>query len=414
MKRASAWSDSKMRIGFVSSYPPQRCGIAAYTASLAAGVRSIRGGGDGPFVISECGGLDGRDRGTVSFPTFRRSDDYAFTVAERASALGLDVLHIQHSADILGTDERLLRLLVLLARRDVRSVVTFHSVHSWWTSALERRFGVTRFQRAVSELADAVVVHAVRGMRDELVAERVPREKIHVIPHGTELIATPSQSEAKASLGVHENDPLFLYFGFIHPQKGVHTLLSAMRHLMRVEPRARLFLVGYVQNPNGVNRAYVALLERMAAARGLADRVTFRSGFVSDESARVLYRAADVVLLPYRQGYGSASGVAHQAIGAGRLVLCSRSPKFAEMAAIDPGLIVPSQSPRAWAAAMAGLVRNSSRRARLMEKIEHFAAETAWSRVAERHLALYASLLAGGEPPRHGRKGRPRAELQIG
>ena len=113
MKRASAWSDSKMRIGFVSSYLPQRCGIAAYTASLAAGIRSIRGGGDGPFVISECGSLDGRDRGTVSFPTFRRSEDYAFTVAERASALGLDVLHIQHSADILGTDARLLRLLVL-------------------------------------------------------------------------------------------------------------------------------------------------------------------------------------------------------------------------------------------------------------------------------------------------------------
>src|SRR5882672_12479110 len=112
-----------MRVCYVSSYPPQRCGIAAYTASLAAGVRAS-GEDDGPFVLAERGAHDGQDRGVVSLPTFRRMDDYSLAVATRASALGAQVVHVQHSADIFGTDDRLPRLLVLLRRRDIRSVVT--------------------------------------------------------------------------------------------------------------------------------------------------------------------------------------------------------------------------------------------------------------------------------------------------
>jgi glycosyltransferase involved in cell wall biosynthesis len=399
-----------MRVCYVSSYPPQRCGIAAYTASLAAGVRAS-GEDDGPFVLAEHGAHDGQARGIVSLPTFRRQDDYALAVATRASALGAQVVHVQHSADIFGTDDRLLRLLALLRRRDIRSVVTFHSVHSFWTGALERRFGVARFQRSVGELADAVVVHAVRGMEEELLAERVQREKIHVISHGTELIDAPSQSDARRFLGLPDEGPLFLYFGFIHPQKSVHTVLLAMEHLVNLEPAARLCIAGHVQNPSGVNRAYAVMLRCMAASPGVAGRVIFRPGFASDADTRALYRAADVVLLPYLQGYGSASGVAHQAVGAGRLMLCSRSPKFAEIAAeIDSELIVPTQRPRAWAEAMAGLVRNSSRREHLAGKVARFARETSWRNVGRRHLELYATLIAGSRPLRsYGRSGRSRA-----
>jgi glycosyltransferase involved in cell wall biosynthesis len=402
-----------MRICYVSSYPPQLCGIAAYTASLSAGVRSAGEDDDEPFVLSEYGAFDGRDHGVVSLPTFRRSEDYSLSVAARASALGAQVVHVQHSADIFGTDDRLLRLLALLRGRGIRSVVTFHSVHSFWTGALERKFGIARFQRSVGELADAVVVHAVRGMEEELLAEGVRREKIHVIPHGTEPIDAPSQSEARRLLRLSGDGPLFLYFGFVHPQKGVHTVLLAMERLVRLEPRARLCIAGHVQNPSGVNRAYAAMLRSMAKSPRVAGRVIFRPGFASDVDTRALYRAADVVLLPYWQEYGSASGVAHQALGAGRLVLCSRSPKFAEIAeSIDPDLIVPTYSARAWAEAMVCLLRDSSRRERLAEKAARFARETSWQNIGRRHLALYGTLVAGVESVhRYGSAGRARAEF---
>ncbi|HEX3596770.1 MAG TPA: glycosyltransferase [Polyangiaceae bacterium] len=382
-----------MRIGFVSSYRPQRCGVAAYTAALAGGMRAS-GGGHELFAFSEMGSLTGSDGTLCSVPTFRRADDYVLAVAARAATFGIDVLHVQHSSDILGVDERLPRLLTLLRARGVRTVVTLHSVHSPRTAAFERLFGVSQFHRNLGALADAVVVHGARGMRDELVRQGLSRSKVHVIGHGTELVGAPSREEARAQLGLPAGVPLLLCFGFLHPQKSLHTVLLAMRRLARRVPEARLCLAGHVQNPNAVNRAYLACLHWLAERGELADRIILRRGYATDADARAFYRAADIVLLPYRQSYGSASGVAHQAAGAGRLMLCSASPKFAEVGeSIDPSLVVPTQSAEAWAGAIAGLLCDSKHRDELTERVARFAKATSWPSVGERHLALYRRVM---------------------
>ena len=106
-----------------------------------------------------------------------------------------------------------------------------------------------------------------------------------------------------------------------------------------------------------------------------------------------LYGASDIVLVPYAQGYGSASGIAHQAIGAHRVPLCSRSPKFSEIgAAIDPGLVVPTHSPRAWAEAMTGLLTDSARLASLGEKVTNYAHDTSWPNIALQHERVYRAV----------------------
>jgi glycosyltransferase involved in cell wall biosynthesis len=266
-------------------------------------------------------------------------------------------------------------------------------VHAPASAAAERLFGVRRFHRKLGELADAVVVHGARGMRDELLSQGLAPAKVHVIGHGTELTTAPSRAEARQRLGLPADVPLLLYFGFVHPQKSVHTLLFAMRRLLRQVPEARLCVAGHVQKPTPANRAYHAGLRWLAARGELADRIILRRGFATDEDAHALYRAADIVLLPYRQAYGSASGVAHQAAGAGSLLLCSSSPKFAEVAeGIDPSLVVPNQSPAAWANAIARLLGDPRRRDVLAERIAQFARRTAWPSIGERHLALYEAI----------------------
>jgi glycosyltransferase involved in cell wall biosynthesis len=383
-----------MRLCFVSSYPPTRCGIASYTTLLAQAVATNELPGERRvFVLSEHGALDGEDGAVLSIPCFGRSDDYALGVAARVSAARADVVHVQHSSDIFGFDGRLPRLLTLLRARGIRTVVTFHSVHSRLTAALERKRGVPEFHRRIGELADTLVVHGAKGMHDVLLRQGIPGHKVAVIPHGTELVSSPSRAEARALLGLREDGPLLLYFGFVHPQKSVHTALLAMRHLTELAPAARICIAGSVQNRTRVNQAYAASLRWLSARPSLASRVVMRDGYSSAEATRALFRAADVVLLPYREGYGSASGVAHQAIGAGRLLLCSASPKFAELAsAIGRDIVVEHATPSAWANAIVRLLRDERLRDELTRRVERYARATSWARVAARHVALYRRL----------------------
>jgi glycosyltransferase involved in cell wall biosynthesis len=236
-------------------------------------------------------------------------------------------------------------------------------------------------------------VHGFRAMAEELISQRIPGAKVHVVPHGTEIVEAPSRDEARDSLGIPRSARMLLYFGFVHPQKGAHTLLLAMRRIAGELPGSLLCIAGGVRTRTLFNRAYWSWLRSLARRPSLRGRVLVRPGFADPVVARLLFRAADMVLLPYRQSYGSASGVVHQAVGAGCLPLCSRSPKFTEIADdVDPALIVPAQASCDWADAVVRLLADDEARVRLTEKTRGYARRTAWPVIGARHAAIYRAL----------------------
>ncbi len=380
-------------IAFLSTFPPQRCGIGSYTSALAAAVGTQ--GAELPVVISEEGAADGVVKGVRSIPRFARNGDYGAAVVAAVKEIKARVVHVQHAPDILGMDDRLPRLLDALRTAGVASVVTLHTVHTPLSGALERRFRVRHFHRRVGAAADAIVVHGETQMRDELVRQGVSADRVFVIPHGTSTIETADQAESRGKLGVPLDGPLLLYFGFIHIQKNLHVVLRAMATLQGEAANARLLVVGSIQNRAWYNRSYLQWCRRLAAAPALAGRIIIREGFLPTADVPVVYSAADLVLLPYAQGYGSSSGVVHNAIGARRLMLCSRGPKFQEIGEqISDSLLVPAHDAGAWAHRIESLLADAPLRRSLTARVEAYGHETSWPRVAQQHLALYARLVA--------------------
>lgn len=385
-----------MRLCLLSTFPPQRCGIATYTAALAQALNET--GELSPWILSEWN--DGSPVGTVesagiqSHPTFVRTTDYGPAVLARARELEADIVHVQHSPDIFGMDGRLTNLLAALKQNGIASVVTLHTVHSALSAAIERRFAVAKFHQSIADSVGRIIVHGGDGMSDVLVCQGVDAERITEIPHGTSAIATLDKAEARRRLELPPDAQVLLCFGFIHLQKNLHTVILAMDHLVERQPNVVLYLTGSLQNRAWFNRGYLALLHLLKDRPKLRNKVVLKEQFVPAEETACLYGAADVVLLPYAQGYGSASGIAHNAIGARRIPLCSRSPKFREVgAAIDEGLLVPTHSPKAWADALFRLLTDGTWQSTLLQKVDHYAQITAWPAVAQQHLALYRSLV---------------------
>lgn len=374
----------------MSTYPPQRCGVATYTADLA---RALAGQGTPVVVLSEYGAADGTVEGVASRPTWHRRMDWVAPVLAATQAAGADTLHLQHTPDTLGWDDRVPRLFAGCAQRGIASAITLHTVHTVASGFVEGRLRPARHHGRLAAMAGAVVVHGTAGQADTLRRHGVPDETIVVIPHGTPELRPPVQAESRARLGLAQSGPLLLYFGFVHVFKNLHTVIRAMAMLAPLLPDVRLIVAGSLQNRGWYNRLYLRICRRMTSALGLAARVEWREGFVPTDEVAALFGAADLVLLPHAQYYGSASGVVHRALGAGTLVLCSRSAKFAEIGQhVSPDLRVATYDPRAWAARIEHLLQDVAERQALSARARAYAEQTSWPRVAAHHLSLYERL----------------------
>jgi glycosyltransferase involved in cell wall biosynthesis len=384
-------ADSAPKVAFASTYPPQRCGIGAYTEQLAFALAAF-GPASPPIVISEFGAREGVVGGVRSVPAFRRTGDFVSAILDRACQEHVDVVHIQHAPDIFGTDDRLVRLCRSLRERRIATVVTLHSVHSWGSGAWRGHFNVPTFHRRLGETAGALVVHGEAAGAETLRAHGVPGDRVRVIPLGTPTTAPLDRAAARAELGLPDDAPILVCLGFLRRAKRLETVIRAMRLVRREVGGCRLIVAGAVQNESWRERWYPAYLRALIRALDLDDVVELRQAFLSDEEAALLYGAADVILLPYGQRYGSASMALHTALAARRLPVCSRIPKFEEVAEHLPAdLLVPPGNSRAWARTIQRAL-GAARDPGVLARVEAFADNTAWPRLAARYATLYRSI----------------------
>ncbi len=105
------------------------------------------------------------------------------------------------------------------------------------------------------------------------------------------------KEQARRRLGLPAGAPVVLFTGLIRPYKGLDLLIEAMTHW---PPHYHLLIGGEVY---GDERRYMQLIEQL----GLADRVSARFHFLSDEEMALFWSAADVAVLPYR--HATQSGI---------------------------------------------------------------------------------------------------------
>lgn len=375
----------------VSTYPPQRCGIGTYTAELA---RAMGAQGVPVTVLSEHGAADETINNVTCRPTWDRREDWVENVLAAVRTLNPSAVHLQHGTNTLGWDDRLPRLLDGLVQYGVVTVITLHTVHTLSSGLIEGRFSVPIYHRRLANRASAVVVHGTAIQADELLRQGISADKVFVIPHGTKIFIPPDQAESRARLRLSNRGPVLLYFGFIHALKNLHTIIHATKYLSKRIPDIHLLVAGSIQNRGWYNRLYLWYCRRIIDMLRLEEQVEVREEFMPDDQVPFLYGASDLVLLPYSQHYGSASGVLHNALGAGKLMLCSESPKFAEIAEhVSPNLQVATHDPNAWAERIENLLIHKTEREDISVRIRAYAEETSWPRIAAQHLALYEKLL---------------------
>jgi len=118
----------------------------------------------------------------------------------------------------------------------------------------------------------------------------------------------PSKAAARRSIGLPEDAPVLLFFGYVREYKGLDTLFEAMALVLQRESSARLVVAG--EFILGSSR-----FREEARRLGIDGAVEFREGYVPAGEVATLMAAADAVVLPYRSA--TQSGIVPLALGHG-------------------------------------------------------------------------------------------------
>jgi len=363
------------RIGFVSTYPPQRCGIAAFTHDL---VRSVGGGGVAALVPPDrTGPMSAEVRHLI-----RRDERDDYRAAAVRLSRSADVVSIQHEYGIWGGPDGAY-VLDLVRDLDIPFVVTLHTVLQTPTA---------RQRHILTELVDAAAATVVMSTAAAgLLASDygVDPRRLDVIPHGVPDLPLVEANTVKSSLDLAGRE-VILSFGLLGPGKGYELAIDALPEIVAAHPRAIYVIVG-ATHPGllaSQGEAYRDALVRRAAERQVSDHVRFVDRYVGQTELSRWLEAADVFVTPYPNLEQIVSGTLSYAMGAGRVVVSTPYAYARELLADGRGLLVPGTA-AAFAAAIGRVLEDDDLRADVGRRAYAHARRMIWSEVGARYRRLF-------------------------
>jgi glycosyltransferase involved in cell wall biosynthesis len=301
-----------MKILYVSPYPPAKDGIGTYTRVLAAAAREL--GHDVRVVVPRLtpnanadilGAVGSRGRESVTLRTAIAQWDP-------------DVIHVQFAVAAFGT-----RTLVLLrwldALRRELAVPVVGTLHEVTRDIALLRWAGRVFYRRMAARCERVIVHTHAAYEMLTRNVGVPESQVVVIQHPS--VRPPAEKSTPEDLRHRfglEDARILLAFGFIHVDKGLNDLVSALNILRQRDESqlgdVRVVVAGAVRPRQGLFRVFEAR-DRLYRTRVLRQarhnsllKYLVLTGYVPDGDVAAWFRAAEAVVLPYRRT--EQSGVA--------------------------------------------------------------------------------------------------------
>ncbi len=274
-------------------------------------------------------------------------------------------------------------------RRGARIVLTVHDLLPHDTADVYRAKFARLYRRA-----DQLICHSTHVAQRLAQEFSIAADRIHVIPHGPFFFDLPASTGAsvKARYRIPPDHNLVLWQGILFPYKGLDLLLDAWHAVEAAGTNTTLLVVG-----TGAHDL-VAAIETQLQRLGLRN-IILDMRFISTQELVDLYRAADVVVYPYRQI--TTSGALATGVSLGKPVIASDLPVFRELLThnID-ALLVPPGDTAALSAAILRILQDDHLRSSLASAMQSkdFGA-TSWLRIAADTKAVYNQALSSNAVP---------------
>ncbi|MDX1688438.1 MAG: glycosyltransferase family 4 protein [Candidatus Promineifilaceae bacterium] len=328
-----------MRIGLVTGeYPPMQGGVGAFTRELAHALDDL---GHEVHVVTHREARPSPPAGErYSLQQLREPIDVAYAhlhaqarrwrwgdvnmVADVVRRYDLDVINVQYQAAAYNMLSAAINLAPWRLKGLIPVAVTFHDlrVPYLFPKVEPLRHFMVRFMARQAHGVIATNYEDYATLQTWGIEEACIRQ----IPIGSNItVHTPEEVDVlvtRRKLGLRPADVLLGYFGFLNESKGADTLVRA---LARLDERFHVVFIGGRTGASDTanNQAFLGRLERLIDEMGVGERVHWTE-FLPDEAVSAHMAAADVMVLPYRDGVSLRRGTLMAALAHGRPVVSTR------------------------------------------------------------------------------------------
>ncbi|WP_188508484.1 glycosyltransferase family 4 protein [Parapedobacter pyrenivorans] len=386
-----------MRIAYISTCQPRKCGLATFNENLIQAVdHYIPFSSSGSFIVAL---NDSEDKYQYDYDdrvkfviSQERVSDY-LSAASFINSSGVEMCCIQHEFGIYGGSNGM-HLLALVRALQVPYTIIFHTV---LLSPNPEQFSITK--KLADKAAKVVVMSrkAVRMLRD---IYRIPTSRVQCIPHGVPDFEKPDAELTKQRLGLPKGKTL-LTFGLLGPSKGLETTIQALPEICAKHPDTRYVILGKTHPGIFKNsgESYRESLIRLAQQLGVEDHLVFISNFVSEKELHNYLSACDIYVTPYPNEAQITSGTLSYAVGAGAAVVSTPYWHAVELLKNNRGMLFDFNDHQQLSVVINRLLDNPTEWKKLKQNAFKYGCSLRWPKIGKQYGQLFKNHVKEEEAP---------------
>lgn len=375
-----------LKVIYVSSYIPRKCGIATFTKDLTNEINKLN-----PYALSEILAID-RPGDNFSYPwevKFKINQNDLSSYLQAANYVnqsGADLVVLEHEFGLYGG--RGGDYIIAFAEAVKKPlVVTFHTI----IDDPGNEYGIV--QRRLADSASTLTVMINDSVQKLVQKYDIPKNKIAQIPHGipdlsfgaTEHFKKTKKLTGKIVMG---------NINLLSDAKGIEYSLEAVAKIAKEKPNILYLIIGQTHPVvlEEVGEKYRNFLKAKIKKLGIQKNVRFINEYLSLDELLEWLQAIEIYITPYLNPEQSSSGALAYAIGAGKSCISTPYLYAKEILSGGKGILVPFRDSKAIADAVIELLDNPQKREEMEKKAYEFGRLMTWSNVALQHLDLFQTI----------------------
>ncbi|WP_153801199.1 glycosyltransferase family 4 protein [Foetidibacter luteolus] len=390
-----------MKIAYISTHPPRKCGLATFNENLVQAVWSNvnqHNNLNDYYIVAM---QDSEDVDEYDYPPEvkfivrqEQQEDY-IKAAQYINNSDADVCLLEHEFGIFGGQSGIY-VLPLLHRLKKPLVCVMHTIlqHPNYIQKV--------ITKEIAKNCSKIVVMSKRAVEFLENIYDVPREKIEMIEHGVPDFELPVANPF-SNITAFKNKKILLTFGLISKNKGLETVVRALPEIVKHYPDVVYVVLGSTHPGvlKSSGESYRNSITLLATQLKVEKHLAFINDFVGEEDLINYLYSADVYITPYLSEAQITSGTLSYAVGCGAAVVSTPYWHAQELLAEERGVLFNFKDSAGLAEAVVELFNNPQKLAGIKRTAFEYGLQLRWSKTGGKYLQLFEEMLAAYEDDRH-------------